>query len=113
LLEQACAQLVVVEGAELALSKCAEQAFDVMLIDLEMPVVDGFTLVKRLRSANTAGAADCRLVACSAHPRSSLWPRCAATGFDEFVEKPIERAELLRVLEACSRKNQPAAVPSP
>lgn len=99
MLETRCARLVVVGSAAEARQELAHADFDVALVDLEMPGEDGFSVAAWSRSPGAPEAVrHCRLIACSAHPRGSLWSRCAAAGFDDFVEKPINRALLLKAL---------------
>jgi CheY-like chemotaxis protein len=88
-----------VTGGREALALLAAERFDVALIDLEMPEMDGLEVARRIRSWSGAEASrGCRLVAFSAHGRHLMWERCAAVGFDDFAEKPVRRKPLLRAL---------------
>jgi two-component system, sensor histidine kinase len=98
LLEDRCAHLEVVGSAQEALALLAAQSFDVALIDLEMPGFDGFQLVQRIRQGLTTEVQHCRLIAVSAHAQSQMRDRCRAAGFDDYLEKPIERRLLWQVL---------------
>ncbi len=101
ILETRCARLVIVSSAAEAVREMTQSEFDVALVDLEMPDADGYSVATKLRDQQGATASHgCHLVACSAHPRASIWARCAAAGFDDFVEKPIVRADLFRALHA-------------
>ena len=83
-----------------ALTELERDEFDVALVDLEMPVADGYTVARAVRAWQGGEASrGCRLVAFSAHGRDEVWGRCAASGFDDFVGKPIDRRELLRVVD--------------
>lgn len=101
MLESRCAHLTIVGSATEALGELARTDFDVALIDLEMPDADGFSVAAHVRGKQRGGTPrTCHLVACSAHPRADIWTRCAEAGFDDFVEKPIDRAALLVALRA-------------
>lgn len=101
MLEGHCAAIEVVDGAAPALATLARAPFDVALIDLEMPGADGFSVARTVRAwADGQASRGCRLIAVSAHGREAMWARCAESGFDDFVEKPVERRELLRVIRS-------------
>jgi signal transduction histidine kinase/DNA-binding response OmpR family regulator len=68
--------------------------FDVVLMDMQMPVLDGEQATVRLRRAGYAGA----IVALTAHTLESERRRCLAAGCDGFASKPIEPEELIGVV---------------
>jgi two-component system, sensor histidine kinase len=103
MLDGRCSELTVVSSAAEALSVLSARSFDVALIDLEMPGIDGFQLMERLQEDRGSGARRGRAIAVSAHPRSQLIDRCRAAGFDDYIEKPIDRRLLWQVL----RKQNP------
>ena len=82
-----------------ALAELERESYDVALIDLEMPVADGYYVAQIVRSWHGSQASrGCRLIAISAHSRDQAWPRCQGSGFDDFVEKPLDRQRLLRAV---------------
>ncbi len=96
ILEVHCAHVEVVDGGEAALAALRRERFDAALIDLEMPDLDGYTVVQRVRAGEAGEAArGCRVIAFSAYGREQAWSRCREAGFDDFVEKPINRKLLL------------------
>ena len=99
LLEGRCTQLVVVDGAGSAIAELMQTEFDVALIDLEMADADGCSVSRAVRNwTGDEASRSCRLIALSAHRKESVWARCVASGFDDYLEKPIDRAQLLRAL---------------
>lgn len=109
LLEHRCAHLEIVGSGRDALRALQREAFEVALIDLEMPDLDGLEVARTVRSwRGTEASRTCRLVAFSAHGRAEIWERCVAAGFDDFVEKPINRRELHRALTARPATQAPA-----
>jgi len=89
----------VVEEADngaIALQKLTAGTFEVVLLDISMPVMDGEETCRRIR-ANPA-TAGLRVVAYTAHALESERARIMAAGFDDIVIKPVSAQDLLRVL---------------
>ena len=86
------------DGAE-ALVMLAGQPFDLVLIDVQMPVLDGFGATRQLR-AGAAGEINrrTRVVALTANAASEDRDACLAAGMDDFLSKPIQRVPLLEML---------------
>lgn len=82
------------DGAEALAAIEAQRAsggFDLILLDMIMPNVDGYTVARTLRAAGDAT----RIVALTANASDSDRDGCLAAGCDDFLAKPIERARLL------------------
>jgi CheY-like chemotaxis protein len=75
---------------------------DVALIDLDMPVLDGFRLARRIRASRGSRI---RLVAHTARPRASVAAKASAAGFDSFASKSARPLELALALRG--RRGQP------
>ena len=85
---------------------------DLVLMDLQMPVMDGLTATERLRSMGV----HIPVVALSANVMKDDRDRCLAVGFSDYVSKPIDRAELLRRIihhVRASKRSCPSDVASP
>ncbi len=81
--------------------------FDVVFMDCEMPVMDGYTAVQRLREWEQAQAREPVFVCgASAHALAEYRERALAVGMNDFITKPLRLADLQRVLESMP---QPAA----
>jgi CheY-like chemotaxis protein len=73
----------------------AEHGFDLVLMDCEMPVMDGFKAVQAIRRIEAErGTPARRVVAVTAAAFQSDRERCLAAGFDDYVAKPIRVADL-------------------
>jgi CheY-like chemotaxis protein len=102
LLERAGHTVTVAANGRLALDLWAHRAFDVILMDVQMPELDGFEATAAIRRAEkTAGTGRIPIIAMTAHALASDRDRCFAADMDGYVSKPITRetllAELVRV----------------
>jgi PAS domain S-box-containing protein len=95
LLEITHVKIVVAENGSLALQMLAEQPFDLILMDLQMPEMDGFEATKRIRDSGN----DVPIVALSAAVMDSDRIKAISVGANEYLTKPIDFSELLATLE--------------
>lgn len=88
-------------GGEEALEMLQERRFDAVLLDCEMPGIDGIETCRRLRGREAAAAPGQRLpvIAVTAHRRPEDTARCLAAGMDDRLTKPFGTAELAAVLD--------------
>jgi len=87
---------VAANGVEV-LQALERQPYDVVLMDVQMPEMDGFEATRRIRSL---GLKIC-IIAMTAHALNSDKEACLDVGMDEYVSKPIRMEELQKVLERC------------
>lgn len=96
LLEQAQLQVDVAENGEVALNKLRESSYDCVLMDVQMPVLDGYQTTKLLRSI--PGCQTLPVIAMTANAMSNDRLRCLQADMDDFVSKPILPETLYSVL---------------
>ncbi|MBW3600804.1 MAG: response regulator, partial [Planctomycetes bacterium] len=83
-----------------ALDAVQRDSFDVILMDLEMPEMDGLEATSRIRDHEAASGGRTPIIAMTAHAVKGFRERCLEAGMDNFVTKPIDLDELLRALES-------------
>ncbi len=95
LLVKAGATVKVVADGQLAVEEAtgalaAGQPYDVVLMDMQMPVLDGYGAASMLRTRGYTGA----IVALTAHAMAGDRERCQSAGCDDYLTKPVDRAQL-------------------
>lgn len=93
------AQVSFAEDGLQAVNAWSEGGFDLILMDLQMPVMDGLTATREIRSRErAAGAAAIPIAAVTANAMTHHAEQCLAAGMDAHVSKPIRAAELFEVI---------------
>jgi two-component system sensor histidine kinase/response regulator len=112
ILAQAGAVVTVAPDGQAALDCLAQQAVDAVLMDIQMPVMDGHEATRRLRS-NPAWSA-LPVIAMTAHATAHDREAALAAGMNDFLTKPIDHVRLMSVLRHwCHRCIQEAPAHSP
>jgi signal transduction histidine kinase/DNA-binding response OmpR family regulator len=87
------------DGLE-ALKKLQEKDFDAVLMDIQMPNLDGLQTTMRIREGEKLTGRHIPIIALTAHAMAGYSDSCLAAGIDGYVSKPIEVQELQRVLHS-------------
>jgi len=89
--------LIVVENGQLAVDKCQEQEFSLILMDLQMPVKGGYEASREIRKKgkNT----DVPVVAMTANANKAVREKCIEVGMNEVVTKPLSEKNLESILQ--------------
>jgi signal transduction histidine kinase/CheY-like chemotaxis protein len=94
-------------GAE-ACEAVARERFDLVLMDCQMPVMDGLEATRRIRAAQADGDPRLPIVALTANAFDKDREACLAAGMDEFVAKPAQAEPLVALLDRLIAKETPA-----
>ena len=90
---------VVVSDGKAALEACSLRDFDLILMDVQMPVMDGIEATRELREREAGTGRRTPIVALTASAMSGELSRCLSAGMDGLLTKPVEVARLREVLE--------------
>ena len=103
-LEAIGADIVTAHDGGQALERLRESAFDLVLMDVHMPVMDGVEAVRRLR-AGEAGRVDMPVIALTADAGTGEQERLTALGFDGLQSKPVQPAALISAIAEVLSRN--------
>lgn len=93
-------QVDIAPNGAVAAELTASYDYDVVLMDIQMPVMDGLTATRKIRAREArAGHAPVRIIAMTANATPETAAECEEAGMDEKVLKPINRDELFERLE--------------
>jgi CheY-like chemotaxis protein len=118
-LNSAGAHVELAENGQVALAKALDcspeqttagcqqrrEPFDVVLMDMQMPVMDGYEATRRLRAAGYTGP----IIAVTAHAMNDDRRKCLDAGCDDYLTKPLDRHELLDIV---AKHVRPAGEPA-
>lgn len=92
-------QVDVADDGKRAVAMAAAQDFDVILMDLQMPELDGIQAKRIIRWLNEHANRRPRIIALTAHALQSDAIRCREAGMDGYIAKPVKMQELLAIVE--------------
>lgn len=96
----------VAENGAAALALCGEERFDLIFMDCQMPVLDGYQATRRIRKEEQklSGKGRTPIIAMTAHALAGDRDQCIKAGMDDYVAKPFRTEELKQVLERWLKK---------
>ncbi len=106
LLESQGHLVAVANNGQEAIRLSAEHTFDLVLMDVQMPEIDGFDATAAIRAREAGTGLHVPIVAMTAYAMKSDQDRCLKAGMDGYVSKPIKASTLFAAIaEVCSRRS--------
>ncbi len=102
LLEKRGHSLVHAANGREAVDAAARENFDLIFMDVQMPEMDGFEATQLIREAEQATGRHTPIAAMTAHAMAGDHQRCLAAGMDDYISKPLQKSELLAVIQRIS-----------
>ena len=96
-----------------AVAAAVRERFDAVLMDVQMPEMDGFEATAALREREKADGTHLPIIAMTAHAMKGDRERCLAAGMDEYLTKPLRPQELFDVLDGLASTSQRPGPPPP
>jgi two-component system, sensor histidine kinase and response regulator len=113
LLEKAGHSFVIAGNGREALTALERQAFDLVLMDVEMPEMGGFEATALIRERERINGRHVPIIAMTAHALKGDRERCLAAGMDGYIAKPIHAEDLRRVMDGLVPPTAPVVAPVP
>jgi PAS domain S-box-containing protein len=107
LLEKAGHKVRTAQNGKEALAELTSRRFDVVLMDVQMPEMDGFEATARIREQERATGEHIPIVAMTAHVMKGDRERCLAAGMDGYVTKPVHSRALHQAIELVTASAKP------
>jgi len=99
LLEKRGFTVTTAENGRIALAAIEKEKFDAVLMDVQMPEMDGFEATAAIRQSESSSDRHLPVIAMTAHALKSDEEHCLAVGMDAYISKPIRTTELFSVIE--------------
>ena len=99
ILQKAGHQVTCAENGLEVLKLMADAKFDMILMDISMPEMDGFEATRRIRDAEKKDGTHIPIIAMTAHALSDDRGKCLASGMDDYISKPVNVNELLEKID--------------
>jgi len=98
LLERRGHDVTVVNNGVEALSALEQRAFDLILMDIQMPEMDGLEATRQIRGRERSTGIHVPILAMTAHAMKGDKERCLAAGMDGYISKPIHVQSLMQTI---------------
>lgn len=99
-----------VSGGELAVEKLSESDFDLVLLDIQMPGMDGYETSRYIRSNMRRPMNEVPIIAMTAYAMDDVAEKCFSAGMNDFITKPLDSKFLVTKIERLNTKKRAASV---
>ncbi len=98
--------LEIAENGERAVEKLKTDDFDLVLMDIQMPVMDGYEATRQIRNTLPAPKSSVPIIAMTAHAMVGESEKCIALGMNDYISKPFNQQDLYNKISAVLHKNR-------
>lgn len=95
----------VAENGLIALEKIGKNYFDIILMDIQMPEMDGYETTRTIRTMLDSPECDIPIIAMTAHAMSGEAEKCLKAGMNDYISKPFDTKELYSKIVSVYQKN--------
>lgn len=113
MLELLGCEVTIANNGREALQALGQSAYDVVLMDCQMPEMDGFAATAALRQSEEGTLHHTTIIALTANAMEGDQQRCLAAGMDDYLSKPFTQEKLQIVLRRWAKKTKPALAATP
>jgi PAS domain S-box-containing protein len=113
LLERYGHQVIVAENGQAAVDLFRDSEFDLILMDIQMPMLDGLEATRKIRELESGTGAHIPIIAMTAHALVGDRDRCIAAGMDDYISKPIRISEAIAAIGRATGVGAPIASSEP
>ncbi|MDP4291966.1 MAG: response regulator, partial [Bacteroidota bacterium] len=92
-------QIISAENGEEAVVKYSTEPFDLILMDVQMPKVDGFDATRQIRKLEETSGNRIPIIAMTAHAMKGDREKCLDAGMDYYITKPVDSKELIELIQ--------------
>jgi len=104
ILEKHGHRVTVAARGDEALNLFSRNRFDAILMDIQMPVMDGLEATVRIRSEEQESKTHIPIIGMTAHATANIRQKCLEAGMDEYISKPFQVDQFLKILESIQGK---------
>lgn len=97
-------QVTIVENGKMAVDIIKNEFFDLILMDVQMPIMDGYDATRNIRNQEEKSNKHTPIIAMTAHAMKGDKEKCLAAGMDYYITKPVNPDELYKILEQFTSK---------
>jgi CheY-like chemotaxis protein/HPt (histidine-containing phosphotransfer) domain-containing protein len=106
ILEKRGHRVQIANNGREAVDQVRQRRFDVVLMDVQMPTMDGLQATQTIRNLSDSTQAEIPIVAMTAHARREDRRKCLASGMDAYIAKPIDAGKLIQLVENVERREE-------
>src|SRR5262249_41651948 len=111
ILEQRHDTVVIAHNGSEAVERSGHDTFDLILMDVQMPVMSGLEATSAIRARERSSGAHVPIIAMTAHAMTGDRERCLEAGMDGYVSKPLRPDQLLATVDALATSAKPSVEP--